>query len=60
MDHLAAINHLKDCYNVKGFHALKGDRKGSYSMHVSGNYCITFKWIDGDVADVNYEDYHGK
>ena len=37
---------------------LKGQKKGTYSVKVSGNWRVTFKIIDGDVSDVNYEDYH--
>ena len=39
-------------------HELKGNRKGTYAVNVSGNWRVTFKIIDGDVVDVNYEDYH--
>lgn len=39
-------------------HELKGDRKGIYSMTVSGNYRITFEFINGDAYILNYEDYH--
>ena len=58
LDHLAAITDLADCEGVKDFHELKGSRDGTYSMHVSGNYCITFKWSGQDVFDVDFEDYH--
>jgi toxin HigB-1 len=58
LDHLAAISELKDCVGVKDFHELKGDRKGTFSMHVSSNYCITFKWDDHDAYDLDFEDYH--
>ncbi len=58
LDLLDAIADLKDCNGVKDFHELKGNRKGTYSMHVSGNYCITFKWDGQDVYDVYFEDYH--
>jgi proteic killer suppression protein len=60
LDHIASITDLKDCVGVRDFHELKGDRKGTYSMHVTGNYCITFRWEDGDAIDVDFEDYHGK
>lgn len=53
-----AITDLKDCEGVKDFHELKGERKGTFSMHVTGNYCITFKWDGTDVYDVEFEDYH--
>ena len=39
-------------------HELKGQRKGTYAIKVSGNWRITFKIINGDILDVNYEDYH--
>ena len=40
------------------FHNLKGKRKGSLAVRVSGNWRVTFKIKNGDVFDVNYEDYH--
>jgi len=40
------------------FHPLKGSRKGEYSIPVSGNWRITFKFVEGDAIDVNLEDYH--
>ncbi len=39
-------------------HELKGDRKGTWSIKVSGNWRITFTFQDGDAYDVNLEDYH--
>ena len=39
-------------------HELKGPRKGTYAVNVSGNWRVTFKIINGDIFDVNYEDYH--
>ena len=39
-------------------HGLKGQRKGTYAVKVSGNWRITFKIVNGDILDVNYEDYH--
>lgn len=41
-----------------GFHPLKADRKGTYSVSVSGNWRITFRHEAGDAMDVNLEDYH--
>ena len=41
-----------------GLHQLKGDRKGTWVVRVSGNWRMTFKIQNGDVFDVNYEDYH--
>tara|TARA_Y100000031_G_C8063693_1_gene311833 strand:- start:292 stop:570 length:279 start_codon:yes stop_codon:yes gene_type:complete len=39
-------------------HQLKGKRKGYWSVKVSGNWRITFRLHDGDIFDVDYEDYH--
>jgi proteic killer suppression protein len=39
-------------------HPLKGDRKGSWAVRVSGNWRVTFKFAGSDVKDVDYEDYH--
>ena len=41
-----------------GFHPLKGSRKGVYAVAVSGNWRITFQFVDDDATDVNLEDYH--
>jgi proteic killer suppression protein len=41
-----------------GLHQLRGDRKGTWAVKVSGNWRITFKIQNADVFDVNYEDYH--
>jgi proteic killer suppression protein len=43
-----------------GFHTLTGDRKGTYSVWVSGNWRVTFRWDEHGPLDVNMEDYHGK
>ena len=39
-------------------HELKGDRKGIWSVTVQTNWRITFRFSEGDVEIVNYEDYH--
>ena len=39
-------------------HELKGDRKGTWSLTVSGNWRITFTFSEGDTYDVDLEDYH--
>ncbi|MGB8839757.1 MAG: type II toxin-antitoxin system RelE/ParE family toxin [Aliidongia sp.] len=48
----------RDLIGVKDFHPLKGNRAGTYSMHVNGNWCITFRFEGVDVVDVSFEDYH--
>ena len=38
-------------------HGLTGDRKGTCSVKVSGNWRLTFRFAGEDVTDVDYEDY---
>lgn len=40
------------------FHPLKGNLKGFYSVHVNGNWVITFRFENGEAIDVNLVDYH--
>ena len=40
-----------------GLHQLKGNRKGTWAVKVSGNWRITFKIQNGDAFDISYEDY---
>jgi plasmid maintenance system killer protein len=39
-------------------HQLKGDRAGTWSISVSGNWRITFDIEQGEVCNLNLEDYH--
>ena len=39
-------------------HPLKGHRKGEWSVSVSGNWRVTFRFDEGDVTDLNDEDFH--
>lgn len=39
-------------------HELKGKDRGVWSVRVSGNWRVTFKFDGPDAVDVNYEDYH--
>ena len=38
--------------------ALKGDRKGRYSIRVNDQWRICFRWNDGGPSDVEISDYH--
>ncbi|MGH9160171.1 MAG: type II toxin-antitoxin system RelE/ParE family toxin [Vicinamibacteraceae bacterium] len=39
-------------------HRLTGDRKGTWSLHVTRSWRLTFR-VEGDgIADVDFEDYH--
>jgi toxin HigB-1 len=39
-------------------HPLKGGRSGTWSVTVSGNWRVTFRFSGKDAMDVDYEDYH--
>ena len=39
-------------------HQLKGQKAGIWSIKVSGNWRVTFRFKEGDAFIVNYEDYH--
>ena len=39
-------------------HSLKGDRKGQWSMSVSRNWRIVFRFVDGEAVEVDLVDYH--
>lgn len=39
-------------------HSLKGDKGDIWSVRVSGNWRVTFRFVKGDAEIVNYEDYH--
>jgi toxin HigB-1 len=41
-----------------GLHNLKGKRKSTLAVKVNGNWRVTFRLKDGDILEVNYEDYH--
>ncbi|GAB4273117.1 MAG: type II toxin-antitoxin system RelE/ParE family toxin [Methylomicrobium sp.] len=39
-------------------HELTGNHADTWSVTVSGNWCVTFRFDGEDVEVVNYEDYH--
>lgn len=42
-----------------GFHTLKGDQAGRFSITVSKNWRLTFSFDGQDAVEVDLEDYHG-
>jgi proteic killer suppression protein len=38
--------------------ALKGKRKGQYSIRINDQFRVCFRWIDEGPADVEIVDYH--
>ena len=57
---IGAATSLQDLLDLKGnrFEALKGDRKGQYSIRINDQYRICFRWADPDALDVEIVDYH--
>lgn len=59
---LAVIDAAEDIKDIDrsdyNLHSLTGDRRGQWSITVTGNWRITFAFIDGNAFIVNYEDYH--
>lgn len=39
-------------------HQLRGKLRGRWSVRVSGNWRVTFKFDGQDAIEVDYEDYH--
>lgn len=39
-------------------HELRGNRAGTWTVNVSGNWRVTFRFSGSNAEVVNYEDYH--
>lgn len=60
---LAALITAADMSGVNGppgwrIHQLTGDRAGTWSISVSGNWRITFNLEGNDIHNLDLEDYH--
>ncbi|MBI3128095.1 MAG: type II toxin-antitoxin system RelE/ParE family toxin [Candidatus Tectomicrobia bacterium] len=57
---LNAASRLDDLMVPRGnqLEALKGDRKGQYSIRVNDQWRICFRWHEGSAYDVEIVDYH--
>ena len=60
---LAALMTAADMGGVVGppgwrVHQLKGDRAGTWSISVSGNWRLTFDIKQGEIYNLDLEDYH--
>ncbi len=57
---LHAAGTLNDLATLPGnrFEALKGDRKGQYSIRINDQYRICFEWRDDAAEYVEIVDYH--
>ncbi|HXJ92988.1 MAG TPA: type II toxin-antitoxin system RelE/ParE family toxin [Terriglobia bacterium] len=57
--HLDQAQHPSDL-NLPGYrlHALRAELKGCWSVTISGNWRVLFRFEDGDALDVDLVDYH--
>jgi proteic killer suppression protein len=60
---LAALVAAEDMSGVAGppgwrIHQLTGARAGTWSISVSGNWRITFDLEEGEICNLDLEDYH--
>jgi proteic killer suppression protein len=60
---LAALVSASNMDGVQGppgwrIHQLGGDRAGTWSISVSGNWRITFRIERGEIKNLDLEDYH--
>lgn len=61
---IAALNMISSPQEINlpgyNFHELQGNRKGTYSLLVTRNWRVTFKWDSEGPYNVDLEDYHGR
>ena len=60
---LAFLDAMQDPQELRALptwkaHILSGDRKGTWSLHVTRNWRMTFRIEDDEIIDLNLEDYH--
>ena len=62
LDRLEAATSIKDLSALPGnfFEALKGGRRGQYSIRINDQWRICFEWPNGSIGPQNVEivDYH--
>jgi proteic killer suppression protein len=62
LDRLEAAPDLRALRGFPGnrLEALRGDRKGQWSIRINDQWCICFRWPDGALgpSDVEIVDYH--
>lgn len=60
---LLYLHHAKNLDDLRSppgnrLERLKGKRKGQYSIRINDQWRICFRWIKGDIIDVEIIDYH--
>ena len=59
----AVLDHMKDVSELVAWplwkvHTMAGGRKGTWSLHVTRNWRLTFRVEANELLDLNFEDYH--
>ena len=57
LDNIKALDSLRAWPGLK-FEVLKGDRAGTMSIRINDQYRICFRFVVGQVLDVEIVDYH--
>ena len=60
---LAFLDAMEDPEDLRALvtwkaHVLTGSRKGTWSLHVTRNWRVTFRIEDNEIVSLNLEDYH--
>ncbi len=57
---VGAATSIQDLREIRGnrLEALKGNRKGQYSIRINDQYRICFRWVKENADDVEIVDYH--
>lgn len=62
IEYLIAIDEIDEIFALSKYkpHRLTGDRAGTYSLSITPNWRITFKYDEDtdELYDMDYEDYH--
>ena len=59
IDQLEAVSSVSDIQQMgSGIHKLTGDMSDFWSITITPNYRLIFRFGDGDIHDVDYLDYH--
>lgn len=57
LDNAATLDDLR-IPPANRLEALKGDRRGWYSIRINSQWRVCFRWQNGDAHDVHIVDYH--
>ena len=57
---LQEAENIGELGTIRGWrlHPLRGDRKGFWSLAVTGNRRLTFRVSNNTVTEIDFEDYH--